>query len=553
MNTMKPIPFSRMFCILASISLILAWAALGLAAGLPPQPRWVEVATVTDTSLIVGWYTITDSDSPATSFIIERRHQGDPTFSQVTTVAAVPSKYRYTYWDKNLPSNECYYYRIVAANSAGKQTPGSAKMGCTYYKWTTPAEPSDFKAAVILPESITFTWKDNADNETKYKLTISASFLSGALFKELPANTTQYIFKTYPEVPHWVSLQAMNSQRASAPVGTVPVATYSPPLSPVNLTAKALDQHAIKLTWTSRAKTAKTVKIESRTPGGQWHQIVKLENNETTYTHSAQETGTTHQYRVRMSLQGSDSPYSNEASATTLPPGPMNLRAVVAFPTQVDLAWNISSGAQETKIFVKGMNMKAAARPIFAQPMTVPGNITVASVTLANPGQYQFFVKSVSGGVESEPSNTIEVDTTKEVSLNIVLIGHNWTGDCPNNGLQALQVMATAGAPVNIKYMLIKDGVPLAQTAGKLLTAGQNNWAINTPALQTKTTTYMIRIIEPVQKDSNSVAVFINCQGTTGTTLRPSGLPLQRTPQPSGQSKPPVLKKSLDNRLPLKK
>ncbi|MBN1141984.1 MAG: fibronectin type III domain-containing protein [Deltaproteobacteria bacterium] len=518
--------------------LILGWGTAGVAGELPPQPYWVEVYTPTVNSLKVVWQYSQSSATPPTGFIIERRPQDNPTFTQVATLDV-----RKSYVDKNLPAEKCFYYRVIAVNSAGTRT-SEEKMGCTFHSMTPPAAPSHFKAGNITPYSFDLTWKDNADNETKYELAISSSAHSGALIKELPANTTHYTYQTIaPEATHWISLQAMSRGGVSAPVAPTPDPVYTAPLPPLNLKAEAMGRDVIGLSWTSQAKYAKTVKIESRSPGEAWRQIVTLENGETSYSHKALGTGTTHRYRVRMSLKESDSAYSNEASATTFPPHPMNLRAVVSSPTKVDLTWNISSGAQQVKVlYVKDQDERKLARPS-AHSITVPGNITVASVTLPQPGRYRFTVTALSGGVESEPSNEVAVDTREEVTLSIMLIGHNWTGDCPNNGIQALEAMVTASAPVNIKWQLVKNGVLQWPIGGKLLTAGQNHWVINTPALNSATTTYLVRILEPVQKDSNTVPVCITCRNKTGLTPKPTATYPPAVIQPSGSNKAPIKRK----------
>src|SRR5439155_714486 len=68
----------------------------------------------------------------------------------------------------------------------------------------------------------------------------------------------------------------------------------------------------------------------------------------TAYSDTGLSASTSYTYRLQATGPGAVSPYSNTASATTLPPpptAPSSLTATAASSSQINLAWTASSGA----------------------------------------------------------------------------------------------------------------------------------------------------------------------------------------------------------------
>jgi len=93
----------------------------------------------------------------------------------------------------------------------------------------------------------------------------------------------------------------------------------APPAAPSTLVARPLSSSQVRLTWQDNATNETGFKIERRTrPSGSYSQIDTVEANVTTYTDTTCSRLTTYTYRVRAYGPGGDSPYSNEATVTTL-------------------------------------------------------------------------------------------------------------------------------------------------------------------------------------------------------------------------------------------
>jgi hypothetical protein len=92
-----------------------------------------------------------------------------------------------------------------------------------------------------------------------------------------------------------------------------------PPDPPSNLVASAASDSQINLSWADNSSFEGGFKIE-RWDGSSYSQINTVGPNVATYADSGLTASTTYHYRVRASNGAGDSGYSNESSATTLPP-----------------------------------------------------------------------------------------------------------------------------------------------------------------------------------------------------------------------------------------
>jgi len=118
----------------------------------------------------------------------------------------------------------------------------------------------------------------------------------------------------------------------------------APPADPSGLTATAISQSQINLSWTDNAINETGYKVE-RSPNGTtgWTEIVgNLPAGTTSYSNTGLSASTTYHYRVRASNTGGNSGYSNVANATTLPnppADPSGLTATAVSSSQINLSW----------------------------------------------------------------------------------------------------------------------------------------------------------------------------------------------------------------------
>ena len=91
------------------------------------------------------------------------------------------------------------------------------------------------------------------------------------------------------------------------------------PAAPTNLTAKAVSNSRIDLSWKDNSDNENGFKVERRTATGSYVEIAAVGPNVTTFSDTGLARRTTYYYRVRAYNVAGYSSYSNEASARTRP------------------------------------------------------------------------------------------------------------------------------------------------------------------------------------------------------------------------------------------
>jgi hypothetical protein len=134
----------------------------------------------------------------------------------------------------------------------------------------------------------------------------------------------------------------------------------APPSAPTTLTATAVSQTQINLSWTDNANNETAYKVE-RSPNGtdSWVEIAgSLPANTSTFNNTGLTANTTYFYRVRASNAGGDSPYSNVASATT------EGETATAISTEIDKAIVVYPNPSKGDFMVDASQLSTAVQGI---------------------------------------------------------------------------------------------------------------------------------------------------------------------------------------------
>ncbi len=183
-----------------------------------------------------------------------------------------------------------------------------------------PAAPTGLAAEDLGPNSIRLTWEDNSGNESGFRIErgLGLNSTSFTLVTEVDADTTSYT-NTGLNCGYYYTyrIRSYNNYGNSA---YAVCNAESGSCAPTALTAKALSDSEIKLTWEDNSATERFFRIER---GGVI--VGQVNPNVETYTDTGLSAHRTYKYRVEayIGFIDFDHPdvsigYSNEATATTL-------------------------------------------------------------------------------------------------------------------------------------------------------------------------------------------------------------------------------------------
>ncbi len=289
----------------------------------PAAPTQLSVQTVTSTSITLGWR---DNSNNETGFRVEWREAGRPW--QSTSIGANSTRHTVA----GLRPATRYEFRVCAVNSAGNSSyagPVSAQTPVA-----APAAPSHLTAQAASDTSITLNWRDNANNETGFRVEwreVGRSWQG----VNIGANSTRHtVTGLRPATTYELRVRAHNSAGGSAYAGPVtqttrprpvppPVNPVLRPDAPIHLTAQAATSTSVTLNWRDQANNETGFRIEWREVGMNW-QTTTVGANVTRYTIGGLKPETRYEIRVCAFNNSGSSTY---ASTTFVPSRSNNLVA----------------------------------------------------------------------------------------------------------------------------------------------------------------------------------------------------------------------------------
>ncbi len=150
----------------------------------PDAPSGLSATASACDQIDLAW---TDNADNETQFNIERGTDG-VNFSQIDTVGADET----TYSDTSVAELTAYYYRVRAYNTAGYSNYSNVDSATTPECTGTPPAAPTLRKPRRGRTYLLYKWRDNASDETGYRVYRGPSAGSLSLVATLPADSTQY-------------------------------------------------------------------------------------------------------------------------------------------------------------------------------------------------------------------------------------------------------------------------------------------------------------------------------------------------------------------------
>lgn len=300
--------------------------------GTHTAPSDLAALTVSQYQINLTW---TDNSDDETAFYLERAPASGGTWQQIALPANTTS-----YQNVNLPCGYNYQYRVQAKGGNGYSAYSNIATASTY---CAPNPPSNLTATSLSTSSIRLNWNDNSDDENGfviYSLDHASEYYADENAVEKTVNLltcgTTYRFR----------VTAYNAYGESTPSNTVSADTVicPPTPNPFTLTATALSQSRIRLTWADTAREANYI-VERSSNGTNWTQFegITLDTNTTQFDYTGLACGYNAYYRVRAVNAGGQAVSNTQQISTNVcgvPPTPGGITVTPISAYMLQVSWN---------------------------------------------------------------------------------------------------------------------------------------------------------------------------------------------------------------------
>lgn len=185
---------------------------------------------------------------------------------------------------------------------------------------TVPRPPTGLNAQAASIDQIDVNWIHETNDESGFRLEVSQD--GGETFSslgELAANTTTYAHTGVSAGQEYCYRVTAFNDVGSSAASNIACATISidAPNAPTNLKAEPSATSKIVLTWTDQIENEEGFYIERKDENGEFQRIGSVVANQASIIDNGLSPATTYVYRVQAFNQGGESPFSNQARATT--------------------------------------------------------------------------------------------------------------------------------------------------------------------------------------------------------------------------------------------
>ncbi len=304
-------------------------------------------STTNDTTPFFDWGSV----SGASSYQI----QVDDFSSFLTPVISQTTSSSY-YIPSSALADGTYYWRVRALNSCGDGPWSSAWQFEIGPVPDTPALSSPEHGSDTCDDTPTFSW-GSASGADSYTIQVdnNSSFISPEINDTTPGSSTSYTpASALAHDAYFWRVRATNTYGNSpwSSIWNLDILNCTI-TEPTGLTANAVSQNQIDLTWTDNSSDEDSFSIE-RSPDGAsgWVEVGTVPSDTTTYNDTGLGCNANYYYRVR-ARAGTDqySDYSNVDGATTQAcslSAPMPLTATTVSEIQIDLTWTDNSTDEDS-------------------------------------------------------------------------------------------------------------------------------------------------------------------------------------------------------------
>ncbi len=280
----------------------------------PLAPSAPVVASRTESSVTLQWQDMSDNED---AFQVEYRSPGGVWATGVTVAAGVTSAAV-----SGLPAGTSNGFRVVATNGTLVSLPSATVTAKTLVAPGEPiGEPYSLLITQIFSNSITLEWRDNANNETGFRILRSTTASGVATEFSAPAGSTSYTsIGLTTGTTYYFRIQAVNgaiSGDLSSQVSATTRLSNATPSTPSSFAVPNKTVNSVTLTWKDNSFNEETFRIErSGNPVSIWTEIGRVPYNTATFTDSYALPNTAYSYRVKAVNASGSSSYTTITTTT---------------------------------------------------------------------------------------------------------------------------------------------------------------------------------------------------------------------------------------------
>ena len=297
----------------------------------PPVPTGLTATSTSSSSVSLSW----NSSSGALNYDVytcSGSFVTNTTNTNFTVTGLMPNTY--------------YDYKVKAINNYGSSSFCVCAGATTQSAGSPPPVPTGLTASALSSSSVYLTWNTSTGAASYDVYTCSGSFVANT------TNTNYTVTGLMPNTYYEYKVKAINtygSSSFSACAGATTQSAGSPPPAPAGLTASALSNSSVYLTWNSSTGAAS---YDVYTCSGSF--VANTTN--TNYTVTGLMPNTYYEYKVKAINTYGSSSFSACAGATTQsagspPPAPAGLTASALSSSSIYLTWNTSTGAASYDVY----------------------------------------------------------------------------------------------------------------------------------------------------------------------------------------------------------